>query len=92
MDFKKPRAVHSVRVYWYDDGARGRCRAPRAWSVSRRVGSEWKPVALTPSSKYANAIDAWNAVEFEPIETDALRIDVELQPNFSAGVLEWEVE
>jgi len=92
MDFQKPRTVHSVRVYWYDDGARGRCRVPRTWSLSHREGSEWKPVMLKASSKYANAIDAWNAVEFEPVEADALRIDVELQPNFSAGVLEWEIE
>jgi uncharacterized protein len=92
MEFAKTRSVHGMRVYWFDDTGHGDCRVPAAWRVSRRDGKEWKPVALKPASKYASAIDAWNGVEFDAVETDALRLDVELQPEFSAGVLEWEIE
>jgi hypothetical protein len=92
MEFAKPRSVHAVRVYWFDDTGHGDYRLPAAWRVSRRGGKEWKPVALKPASKYASAIDAWNSVQFDAVETDALRLDVELQPEFSAGVLEWELE
>jgi hypothetical protein len=33
-----------------------------------------------------------NEVMFEPVQTDALRIEVEFQPEFSGGVLEWDVQ
>lgn len=92
MEFEKPRTVHGVRVYWFDDTGRGSCRVPAAWSVSRRDGAQWQPVSLAPNSKYETAQDGWNAVVFEPLETTALRIDVELQHEFSSGVLEWQIE
>ncbi len=36
--------------------------------------------------------DRPNKASFEAVNTDALRLEVELQPDFSAGVLEWKVE
>jgi hypothetical protein len=36
-------------------------------------------------------IDRFNATTFDAIETDALRIEVQLQKNFSGGILEWRV-
>jgi hypothetical protein len=92
MELAKPRTVRAVRVYWFDDSGRGSCRVPLAWSLARRVGTEWKPAVLAANAKYGTALDAWNRVELEPVETDALRLDVELAPGFSGGVLEWEVE
>ena len=76
MDFANPRPIHAVRVYWFDDTGRGSCRAPAAWSLSRRIGTEWKPVTLKSSQPYGTAIDAWNSVELEPDEALGLRIDV----------------
>jgi hypothetical protein len=31
-------------------------------------------------------------VTFQPVETTALRIEVQLQLEFSGGILEWKVE
>ena len=36
--------------------------------------------------------DGWNRVEFPAVETTQLRIEVQLQPDFSGGILEWKVE
>jgi hypothetical protein len=43
-------------------------------------------VALTWSSADAQSSD------LEPLTTDALRIEVQLQPGHSGGVLEWRVK
>ena len=37
-------------------------------------------------------IDRFNRVTFDAVETKALRIEVQLQPEWSAGILEWRVE
>ena len=34
------------------------------------------------------ALDRFNRVEFDPIRTDAIRIEVALQPEYSGGMLE----
>ncbi len=36
--------------------------------------------------------DASNSVTFSPVETMALRLEVQLQPGMSGGILEWKVE
>jgi hypothetical protein len=87
LEWKAPQTLSAVEVYWFDDTGRGHCRPPASWRLLWRDGAEWKPVAAR--GEYGVAIDAFNAVEFEPVATSALRIEVELQPELSAGILEW---
>ena len=54
-----------------------------------RVGDDWKPVAA--ASEYAAKRDTFNQVSFDPFETSALRLEVQLQSDFSGGILEWTV-
>jgi hypothetical protein len=51
---------------------------------------DWKPVA-NPSS-YGTERDAYNRVTFDPVTTTGLKIEVQLQPQMSGGILEWKVE
>ena len=88
--FPKMRKVSAVEVYWFDDTGRGQCRVPQSWRVLYRVGERWTPVAK-PSS-YNTELDRYNRVTFAPVECNGLRIEAQLQPNFSAGILEWKVE
>jgi hypothetical protein len=89
-DFEKPRQVTGVDVYWFDDGRLGgRCRVPASWKLLRRDGEEWREVA-NPTD-YGTQRDQVNRVWFDPVETSALRLEVQLQPDFSGGVLEWAV-
>ena len=46
-------------------------------AASRSIGSE---------------ADKYNRATFKPVETTALRIEVQLKPNLSAGILEWKME
>ena len=88
-DFKAPRKVSSVEVYWFDDTGSGQCRVPASWKVLYRDGDAWKPVdaAATPGVQR----DAFNNVTFAPVTTPALRLEIQLQPRVSAGILEWKV-
>ncbi|HID23798.1 MAG TPA: discoidin domain-containing protein, partial [Planctomycetaceae bacterium] len=89
-DFPEPVTVSAVEVYWFDDTGRGYCRVPASWELLYRDGDQWKPVVAR--GKYGVAKDRFNRVEFEPVRTDALRLQVWLQPNFSGGILEWRVK
>jgi hypothetical protein len=65
-------------------------RILKAWRVLYRAAAEWKPVANAQSQTLSK--DAWNRMTFDPVDTSALRLEVELQPGFSGGILEWRVK
>jgi hypothetical protein len=44
------------------------------------------------ASGYGTEMDRFNRTTFDPIETDAVRIEMQLQPGWSAGILEWKVD
>jgi len=89
-DFAKPARVSAVEVYWYDDRAWGNCRVPESWRVLYRDGGEWKPVR--GASAYGTERDRWHRTTFDAVTTDGLRLEVQCQKGFSAGILEWRVE
>ena len=89
-DFGKPMKVSSVSVYWFDDTGVGECRVPAFWKVLFRDGEQWKEVLNARTEPVAK--DKFNPVAFDIVETTALRLEVQLQPNFSGGILEWQVK
>jgi hypothetical protein len=89
-DFKQPKAVSATRVYWFDDTGVGYCRVPYAWRLLYRDGEIWRPVATQDA--FGTRPDQLNSVRFEPVTTSALRLEVWLQPNYSGGLLEWQIE
>jgi hypothetical protein len=82
----------AVSVYWWDERRINRhCRVPASWRlVYMTPAGKWAPV--TGTSAYGTEIDRLNRVTFDPIETTAVRIEAQLQPNWSGGILEWLVE
>jgi len=89
-DFDAPTEVKAVEVCWFDDTNFGQCRAPQSWRLLYRDGAEWKPVNAT--SSYKTEVGVYNRLTFIPVQTHALRLVVQLQPEFTAGVQEWRVE
>ncbi|MDP6044844.1 MAG: discoidin domain-containing protein, partial [Phycisphaerae bacterium] len=85
--FDKPRRVSSTSVYWYAN--RG-IQTPKSWRLLYLAGKEWKEVP--GASVYGTEIDRYNKVTFTPLETRALRIEAQLKPKLSAGILEWKIE
>jgi hypothetical protein len=89
-DSPAARRISSVEVYWFDDTTTGGgCKAPQSWQVMVKAGDQWKPV--TNASSYGTALDQFNKVTFDPVETSAVRLVVRLKPGFSGGILEWRV-
>jgi len=87
--FEKPTTISSVELYWFDDTGRGRCRVPQSWKLLYKSGDDWKPVET--ADPYGVAKDKFNKVTFQPVTTTALRLEVQLQPGFSGGILEWRI-
>jgi uncharacterized protein len=87
-EFGKKETVRNVSVYWFDDTGSGECRVPRTWKILYRSGGEWKAIedAVCGVQK-----DRRNDVAFTPVETDGLRLEIQLQEGFSAGLYEWSV-
>jgi hypothetical protein len=90
MAFAKPSPVSEVQVYWFDDTGRGGVRVPASWKLLYKDGADWKPVSA--STAFGTAKDEYNVVRFTPVTTSALRIELVMQPNVSAGVQEWKVK
>jgi uncharacterized protein len=69
---------------------------PKTWRLLYKDPSaapgatEWKPVSA--QGEYGVAKDTYNTVRFSPVTATALRIELVMQPNVSAGVQEWKVK
>ena len=89
-DFETSKEVTSVSVYWFDDTDVGQCRIPASWKVLVRQGDQWVPAQAAESEGIA--IDKFNTRRLEPIKTSSIRLEVQLQKDFSGGVLEWQIQ
>jgi len=89
-DFDEAKEYTETAVYWFDDTAVGQCRVPQSWQLLYLDGEDWKPVDA--KGAYGVKRDCFNTVKFKPVTTTALRIEVQLQPKFSGGILEWKVK
>ncbi|MFB9843070.1 glycoside hydrolase family 127 protein [Mucilaginibacter ginsenosidivorans] len=89
-DFDREHTVSESKVYWFDDGPWGGCRIPASYKVYYKKGDEWIPVKNT--IPYEIAKDKYNVLTFEPVTTTALKLEVQLPADNSAGIHEWAVK
>jgi DUF1680 family protein len=90
-EWATPTKVAAVDVYWWDERRiKAHCRVPRSWRLLYRAADGWRPV--TGAGAYGVDMDRFNHVAFDPVETTALRLEVQLQADWSGGILEWRVE
>ncbi len=85
--FEGFRRISWCEVYWFDDTGKGMCRVPASWRVLWKDGETWRPVAQ--ATGYGVKPDQFNRVDFTAVETQELRLEVQLQKGFSGGILEW---
>lgn len=90
FDFKTPRLVSSASLFWFDDTGKGQCRVPASWRLLYKDGDTWKPVEVEGAGTFGTARDAFNTVTFSPVTTTGLRVEAQLQPEVSGGILEWK--
>jgi hypothetical protein len=89
-DFDSPQTISSSSVYWYDDGPWGGCRIPVSWKLYYKKGEEW--VEVKPTSTYSISKDKYDTVQFEPLTTTALKMEIQQPVEYSAGLHEWSVK
>lgn len=90
-EFPQSQSVSSSTVYWFDDEPWGGCRVPKSWKLYYKDGQgRWKPVEA--QGGYGCEKGVPNTVEFTPVQTTALKLEVELPADNSSGIYEWEVK
>ena len=89
-EFPQASTVQSATVYWYDDGPWGGCRVPKSWRILYRdAQGAWLPVS--GADGYPTEKGSACTVNFDPVQTKAVRLEVVLPDDNAAGVFEWSV-
>jgi DUF1680 family protein len=88
-EFDDAKKISGSSVYWFDDTGSGGCRVPKSWRLLYKDQGRWR--AVPNASGYGLEKDKFNNVRFDPVETQFLRLEAQLQPGFSAGILEWRI-
>ena len=89
--FKAPATVSSSTIYWFDDQPWGGCSVPKAWRILyKNAAGEWVPVE--GAGAYPTVKGAACEVSFTPVTTSAVKLEVDLPEERSAGLYEWEVK
>ncbi len=89
-EFPEATTVQSSTVYWYDDGPWGGCRVPKWWKVYYMdEAGDWQEVKN--ADKYGVEKGCANTVNFDPVKTKAVKLEVRQPDDNSAGLFEWEI-
>lgn len=90
-EFPNESTVSCATVYWYDDAPWGGCRVPKSWKIYYQDASgNWQPV--TGADKYGIEKGSGNTVNFNPVKTKAVKLEVVQPGDNSSGLFEWEVK
>lgn len=89
--FPEEATVQSCTVYWFDDQPWGGCRIPDSWKIYYKDASgNWVPVEEPDGYPVAKGEPC--TVNFKPVKTTALKLEVTMNRRLSAGVFEWIVK
>lgn len=89
--FKTATTVQSSTVYWFDDSPWGGCRVPASWKLYyKNDKGEWEEVKNP--SRYPCEKDVACTVDFEPVKTTAMKLEVVQPKEHSCGVFEWSLK
>ncbi|ULQ51509.1 glycoside hydrolase family 127 protein [Flavihumibacter fluvii] len=89
-DFDQAYTIGQSSVYWFDDSPFGGCTIPESWRLLYKNGDQWLPVEVT--GNYGIHKDQYDTIHFKPVKTNALRLEVQLPKEHSAGIQEWIVK
>ncbi|MCX2476267.1 glycoside hydrolase family 127 protein [Pedobacter sp. MC2016-05] len=89
-DFASTQNVSESKIYWYDDSPWGGCRIPASYKLFYKNGDQWIPVEMISPLEISK--DKFNIAKFKPVNTTALRMEIQLPAEHAAGVHEWAVK
>lgn len=83
--------IKSATIYWFDDAPWGGCRVPKSWNIYYAdEQGQWQPVANP--DKFTKNKGVANTVQFDPVVTRAVKLEVVQPAEYSCGLFEWEVK
>ena len=89
--FPEASTISQSTVYWYDDQPWQGCKVPDSWRLLYKTDAgEWQEVP--GADQYPVTKGAPCTVRFTPIRTTAVRLEVVINKDKSAGLYEWAVE
>ena len=89
--FAEKATIQRSTVYWYDDQPWQGCKIPDSWKLYYKDGAgEWKEVSNPDQYPVQKGVPC--TVNFDPVETTAVKLEVQINKEKSAGLYEWEVE
>ena len=90
-NFKEATTVSSSTVYWFDDQPWGGCHVPDSWKLYYKDSSgNWQEVK-NPTG-YGTEKGMANIVNFEPVSTSSMKLEIVQPERYSCGVFEWSVK
>ena len=90
-EFPEEATVSYSTVYWFDDAPWGGCRVPQSWQIYYKdTSGNWNPV--TGADKYGVEKGTGNTVNFDPIKTKAVKLEIIQPTEHSSGLFEWEIK
>ena len=88
-EWETPQVINECQIFWFNElSSRGGCVLPQFWRILYREESgAWVPVDVNfPEAEN----DKWSTVRFPSVKTMALRISVQCQNEYSAGIYAWK--
>ena len=87
--FPTEEEVSRVEVFWTSGPADGVTGPPKSWRLLYQDGKQWKEVAA--QGEYGVSPNAFTALEFAPVKTLAMRVEVTMEADATVGLAEWRV-
>lgn len=89
-EFPNAKTFDSATVFWFEDsGWEKGAKLPESWSLVYKAGDVWKPVKTR--GDYGITYGEFDRVEFEPVETTAIRLKSRAQKGHFAGLMEFRL-
>lgn len=90
-EFDEARTLTKCAIFWHEDAGRGPFRLPTSWRLLwRDRNGSWQPVEA--KGGYPIERDGWSRVEFAPVTTRALRLELVQPAEASCALYEWTAE
>lgn len=90
-EFPEEVQVSTSTVYWFDDTPWGSCSIPKSWKIYyKNTEGKWLPVENL--NAYSIVKGEGSAVKFKTVKTKAIKLEVVLPDEKTAGIYEWQVK
>lgn len=87
-NFDKQYKISKSKVFWFSDG--GGCKAPKTWRLYYKKEGKW--LEVNHKNEYGVQLDYINILDFEPVTTTAVKMEIDLPEDCSSGIHEWIIE